>query len=343
MRSLGRLAVALLFAATLAGSSALTGCGESDGPKRAVDAHTEALRFYGVDTPVVALLGNRPAADLASLERAATGLPAWYRLSNSILDPLRAAGIDYGELQRLMRPQDQIEGVRAAALAVGIPTAGPLDPSRSLVVLASDQTELLDHLLRLSEDEGRLRATGRLDEARLYANEDAAYAARDGVLVSTPSLAGVRAALQRRDGDSDLQLDEGVVNDLLGDLRTEGPLEIYANLDRVIEADPAARELAALTPWVEALGQAGASASPVDGKLRVEVLATTREELQPGDLPAGDVPTSFTLAADDVDSILQARAGSPDTLRHLLLGVAPVSGEATAGQDEIHAEALLSP
>jgi hypothetical protein len=327
-------------AVVLAGAllCALAACGTTES-KRAVDARTEVVRFYGVDAPAVAMLVNEPARDLASLERAGADVPAWSQLSGALLGPLRAAGIGRPQLRRLMDPREEIEGVRAASLAIGIPGVGPLSPRRLLVVLVSDQTELLEQVLADSVAAGTIRRTGTLHDAELYRGDSAAYAARDGVLVAAADPTTVRAALRRRDGDSDAQLDEDVVKGVLDELRIDGPLDVYANVDRVIESDPGLAAAAAGTPWLEALRQGALTARPTGAALRLEVAVRTRGDLPESELPATATPDRFTLSPGDVTG----RLGAGDPAGSLLRGITPLEGAATASPDEVRAQVVPSP
>jgi len=343
MRNLGRLAVALVSLGALAGS-ALAGCGGEGEPKRAVDARTEVVRFFAVDVPAVAMLGPRPVRNLEDLDRSASDLPGWQQLRAAMLGPLRGAEIGPADLRQLVHPQDEIEGVEASALAVG--SAGTGRPSRgeTLLVLATDQADLLERTLRDAEGAGRVRSAGSLHEALLFAGEGAAFGVRDGVLVSAPSLAGVRTALQRRDGDSDEQLDEDVVNDLRDDLRIDGALDVYADLEGVIESDRALRSLAARTTWMQALRLGALSARTEGPVLEVElVVRTDEDQVEESELPAGDEPSSFEISTANVPALGQPHGDSQDPVVGLLRGITPLAGEATADSEEIRAEASVSP
>lgn len=330
------------LAAVLALAIAVSGCG-TDEPKRAVDARTEVLRFYGVGAPAVALLGSHPTRNIRALDQAAADIPVWRRLRAAALEPLEAAGIGRSDLRRLVRPRDEIEGIETAALAVGVPEVGPLTRETTVLVLATDQVDLLDRLLRDAAAGGEVRPAGDLHGAHLYAGGESAYATRDGVLVSAPEVAGVRAALERRDGDSDEQLDEDVVNGLIDELALDGPVDVYANLGNVVDDDPVLRSLASQTPWVASLGQGALSAEASGQGLRVELVARTeREPVDPDELPAGETPRSFEITQASV-AVVPPRPGSPDPVRDLLRGVTPLPVEATATADEIRAEAALDP
>jgi len=325
----------------LAAAAALAGCGEGE-PKRAVDARTEVLRFYAVDAPAVALARSDPGAKLAQIDAAAAGLPAWERIRGAVLGPLHAAGLRRADLTRLTRPRDEIEGLDAAALAVGLPTPQDFTAGESLVVLATDRSAMLARLLRRSAQGGRLQSAGRLDEAVLYRSPDATFAVRDGVLVSAPTLATLRAAIERRDGDSDLQLDEDVVKSLFDELGVEGALLAYADLGVIRDADPGLRSLYSQAPWLAQLGQAAASVQPVAGSVRIDIAVKAVEgDIELAGLPVGATPTRFTISSSSAAELLPARRADP--VRDLLLGLAPLAGEATATADAVRAQAAVAP
>jgi hypothetical protein len=311
-------------------ATAIAGCGEST-PKRAVDARTEVVRFFAVDAPVVAVLHPEPQADVAALNRAADGTPAWTSLRGMVLGPLHTAGLGRTQIDRLVRTNQPIEGVAASALALGAATPADLAAHDPLLVLATDQAELLSRLLGQAAAKGKLRRAGQLHEATLYRGPGYAYAVRDGVLVSGNSLADVRTAIERRDGDSDKQLDEDVVDSLFNGLTTQGPLLVYANLNHVRKADPGLRTLGQQAPWTGLLGPTAATAQAVDGSLRIEEFSnTTGGEFSSGDLPLGTEPSRFAISVSGAASLLP-----PGPTRMLLAGLAPISGEATASSDQV--------
>jgi hypothetical protein len=333
MRGKEAIALSLVLAA------AIGGCGESES-KRAVDARTEVLRFYSVDAPVVAVLPGNPPATIADLDRAVSGLPAWERLRAAALGPLQAAGLSESDLAQLARPHDRISGVDAAAMALGAPTTASLTDTKPLLVFATDQGELLDERFRASAKAGDLHAAGELDDAQLYENEDAAFAIRDGVLVSAPRVAEVRDAILRRDGDSDRQLDEDVVRSTFDKPGIAGPLLVYADLRRAREADPGLEGLAEQEQWLAAAGQAAASARPVGNALRLEVVVRMESSVDPTQQPFDTGSASFSIQTPD----LPALGSQPDDpLRTLIAGLAPVAGEGTSSSDEVRMRAEVSP
>jgi hypothetical protein len=336
-RATGSLALTLLVAAVVAG------CGTSE-QKRAVDARTEVLRFFGVDAPAVALLRADSPGELVAVDRAASGIPAWQMLRAAVVAPLQAAGLGRGELLRLVHPAVEIEGVKASALAVGVPSATALRRGQALVVLATDQDELMDRLLGTAADQGEVRRAGEVDGAQLYSGRDAAYAVRDGVLVSAADLSQVRSAIDLRDGDSDKQLDEDVVNDLFADLRTEGPVLAYSNFASAVDADASLGLLARRNPWVDALAEAAVSMASVGRSLQVELVAKTQgTELSESERPAGEAPTSFTISSAGARAAMPRDSGGAGPARQLLFGIVPVAGDATASGDEVRAQASFSP
>ncbi len=337
MRSLRLMrgkAAAITVAVALAIVSA--GCGEST-PKRAVDARTEVVRFFAVNAPVVAVLHTEPMADLVKLNRAADVTPAWAMLRNMVLGPLHAAGLGRAQLARLVRTHEEIAGIESSALALGAATPADLSGRKPLLVLATDQSDLLAQLLRHSAANGKLRRTGKLHEATLYQGHGYAYAIRDGVLVSGHRLSDVRAAIDRRDGDSDRQLDEDVVQSLFDGLTMQGPLLVYANLDDVRQGDPGLRALGRRAPWTAMLGPTAATVQAVRGSLQVEDFSKSTGNLTSAELPIGTEPSHFEISASSAGLLLPM----PGPIRSLLAGLAPVVGEATATSDEVRLKATV--
>jgi hypothetical protein len=321
------IGLALLFAAT-----AVAGCGDEGQPKRAVDARNEVLGFFAADAPVVAVLRPLPAADLVALDRAGAGSPVSVAVRGMVLGPLHVAGLGRRRLARLVEPQEEIEGVAASSAALGAPTPEDLAAKRPLLILATDQDELLTKLLDRAAEDGKLRRAGRLDKATLYRAPSQAFAARDGVLVSAQSLGQVRTAIGRRDGDSDQQLDEDVVHSLFNDLDPQGPLLVYADLAEVREVDAGLRALGKQAPWTGELGPTGASVRAVDGSLRIEDFSkTTGGDLDSGEVPIGTEPSKFEIVPSSVPALIPG-AGP---VRELLTGLGPLQGEATASSDEV--------
>jgi hypothetical protein len=315
-------------------TAAAPGCGES-GAKRSVDARTEALRFFSVDAPVVAVLHPDPFAKVVALNAAATHVPAWTDLRDRVLGPLGAAGVTPVQLGQLLRGGEDVDGTEASTLALGAATPADLRAGRQLLVLATEDSELLAKLLRDQARTGKLKPGGQLDEAKLYAGSGAAYAVRDGVLVAAPDLAAVRMAIERRDGDTDRQLDEDVVDSLFGELATQGPLLVYADLDQVRKADAGLRRLARQAPWTAKLGPTAASADARGGAVRIEDFSKTGDsEFSSGELPIGTEPSRFEITSSNAVSLIP----EPGPVQGLLAGLTPLRGVATASSDEVHLE-----
>ncbi len=316
--------------------TALAGCGES-GAKRSVDARSEALSFFAKDAPALVLLRTEPPADLVAINQVAAGLPAWDRLRAAILAPLHVAGLGSRQLRRLAQPSEELEGIDSSALALGAPDPGDLASGRQLLVLATDQSDLLSRYLRESASAGRVKRVGTLDGAGLYEGPGFAFAARDGVLVSAARIAEVRAALRRRDGDRDKRLDDGFVESLWADLQRPGPLLVYADLGKVRESDPGLEQLGSQAPWTGKLGPTAASARVEDGALKIEDFSkTTDGDLTSAELPIGAEPSRFEITAASAASLIP-----PGPVRELLLGLAPIRGEATASSDEVRLQVTV--
>lgn len=330
---------AAVAAALVLGGAVLAGCGEAE-PKRSVDARAEVLQFYAADAPVVAVLRPQPVAGVVELDRAAESLPVWRTLRRTVRGWLGAAGLGAGELRRLVRPKEPIEEFDASALALGAATPADLAYRRALLVLVTDQSELLERLLGREAAAGRLRRVEQVDEAVLYRGHVASYAIRDGVLVSARHIADVRTAIERRDGDSDLQLDEDVVQGVFDELEPQGPLLVYASLDGVREADLGLRALGRGAPWTGTLNRTAATARVVDGELRIaEVSVTDGEQLESADLPIGAEPSPFEIDASAAATLIPIEG----PVRGLLAGLGPVEGEATAGAEEVRLQVRQAP
>jgi hypothetical protein len=317
--------------AVLLAAAALIGCGTS-GPKRSVDARTEALRFFAVDAPVVAVLRPEPWSAVLALNNAAASNPAWMRMREAVLGPLVAAGVSPAELAKILQSGQDVGGAEATAIAIGAPTPGDLAAGRTLLVLSSDQSDLLAGLLRRQARAGKLEPAGKLDEASLYRGSGVAFAVRDGVLISATRLADVRTAIERRDGDTDRQLDEDVVDSLFNDLQTQGPLLVYANLAGVREVDPGMRQLAGQAPWTGKLGPTSATAYAETGAVRIEGFSKTASgNFSNTELPLGAAPSRFEIDPSAAATLIP----QPGPIRTLLTALAPISGEATASSDEV--------
>jgi hypothetical protein len=304
-------------------------CGES-GVKRSVDARAEALSFFAKEAPVVALLRTQSPADVVELNRAAAGLPAWQRLRGLVLGPLHDAGLGQSRLRNLVRPSEEVEGLDAAALTIGAATPEDLAGGFPLLVLATDQAELLSTYMRRTAAAGALQPRGKLDDALLYEGRKAAFAIRDGVLVSAPSIGLVRSAIARRDGDSDERLDDNAVESLFESLDEPGPMLVYADLGYVREADPGLTQLTDKAPWTGKLGETVASVRAQDGAVMIEDFSKSTDELTSGELPLGAEPSGFEITADSAGVLVE-----PGPILDLLTGLAPIRGEATASSDEV--------
>jgi hypothetical protein len=313
-RKAAAIGLALLLAAT-----AGAGCGEGRA-KRAVDARTEVLEFYGVDAPVVAVLRPLPSADVLALDRAASGRPAWDDLRADVAGPLQAAGLGPRQLARLVEPREEIEGVDAAALALGAPTPEDLAAKRPLLVLTTDQDELLARLFARAAGQGLLQPAGRLDDAQLYRSPSDAFAVRDGVLVSAHTLGEVRTAIERRDGDSDLQLDNDVVHSIFNDFDPQGPLLVYANVPR-IAAEPEVRNHISDRAVLESGEDAAASVRAVADSIEVDVVVRLGQEPGPSETTLTETPQPLRLLAPGLGALSGVGSLSGDQVRlHLKAG-----------------------
>ena len=336
-----------LLAALGIAALAVAGCGSS-GPKRTVDARSEALRFFPADTPLVALLDTTPAiaSERAALAADLTGFPPWQSIRSRLLARLATAGIPVGGLASLLRPDNpELEdGLPTSQLVAGLTPGADPARLRPLVVLVTDQPEGMDRLFARSVRAGSLRPAGSDDEARIYTSADTAFAVRDGVMVAAPDPAGLRAAIERRDGDRDAQLDDGEVKALLVKLPRDEPLEAYADIALLRDDDQAVAALAQREPWIRRLGKAAASAGPRPAGPVLDLFS----EIEPA--PAGDevLPeeegrASFTVPAATIRRAFGDAVAGPSGLGRLSVSAAPLAAAVTVTGDELRAKLLLSP
>jgi hypothetical protein len=330
------LGKAATIAIPFALAALISGCGEAT-EKRAADARTEVVHFFAADAPAVAILRTEPSTDVPTLNRAARSLPAWVAMRARVVAPMRAAGLTAADLMQLVKSHEEIAGIPSSALAFGVPTPADLQGDRPLLVLATDQSDLLASLFRRAVARRKVRPAGQLHDADLYQSPGYGYAIRDGVLVAAARLADVRTAILRRDGDSDLQLDEDVVQSLFNGLGENGPLLVYANLGQLRNGDPALNSLAQRTPWTGMLGPAAVSVRPTPAGLHVEAYAnSTGGNLVSGGLPAGTQPTAISVSRGGAASLVPA-----GPVRSFLTGLSPLSGEATGASDQVRVNLSL--
>jgi hypothetical protein len=332
MRGLAALPVIALIAVTLAG------CGTSQ-PKRAVDSRTEVLRFFPADAQAVALLRtDLSSGDQLALERAASGIPIWTKLRARLEQQLAAAGLSFDALRPALRPD--VESPGPPELAVGAASASALAAGRPLVVLATDHADRLYRVVNDAAKAGHLQPGGSYHEARLYRSRLAAFAVRDGVLLTAGGLGQIRAALDIRDGDRYSHLNDGEVEQLLGELPEDAPLEVYANVGTIAETDAATRALTAAAPWIATLGQSAVGVHAISSTVAVDVIAKASEASGTALPPFGEAPTRIALTGPGLRGLATTSAARP--LLGALIGAAPAAGVASYSDGELHAHLVLS-
>jgi hypothetical protein len=336
-----------LLAALAIAALTLAGCGSS-GPKRTVDARAEALRFFPADAPLVALLDTAPeiAPERSAMAAELAGFAPWESIRSSFLARLSAAGLPLSGLAALVRSEDPEpgDGLPLSQLAVGLEPGPDPDEPRVLVVLVTDQTEAMERLFRRSAASGPMRLVGERDEARIYDSPQTAFAVRDGVMLAADDPASLRAAIDRRDGDDDAQLDDGEVKSLIGELPRKEPLEIYADLAQLRRDDLDAAAMAQREPWMRRLGKASASLGP---RLADPVLDLFSEiEPAPADdqvLPDEEGRASFAVSAATIRQALGGAEPAAGLLGRLSISAAPLAAAVIVTGDELRAKLRLSP
>jgi hypothetical protein len=336
-----------LLAALGIAALALAGCGSS-GPKRTVDARAEALRFFPADAPLVALLDTAPGAapERAAMAAGLAGFGPWESIRPAIEARLDAAGITVGELATLLRSESAEfgEGLPVSQLAVGLEPSSEAGRSEVLAVLVTDRPAEMQRLFTRAAAEGRLHMVGVKDEARIYDSAAGAFAVRDGVMLTARDPALLRAAIARRDGHDESQLDDGEVKALIGELPRDEPLEVYVDLAQLRSDDAAARALAQREPWMRRLGKAAASlgprpAAPVLNLFSEIEPASAGEEV----LPVEEGRASFALSAATIRRALAGAGPGAGRLGRLSISAAPLSAAVIITGDELRAKLTLSP
>ena len=335
-----------LLAALGIAALALAGCGSS-GPKRTVDARAEALRFFPADAPLVALLDTAPetAPERAAMAAQLAGFGPWESIRSAIEARLAGSGITVDGLAALLRSgsSEPGEGLPVSQLAVGLE---PSEAGRSavLAVLVTDRPAEMQRLFTRAAAEGRLRMLGEKDEARIYDSAAAAFAVRDGVMLAARDPALLRAAIARRDGDDDGQLDDGEVKSLIGELPRDEPLEAYADLAQLRRDDPAARAMARREPWMRRLGKAAASLGPRPAAPVLDLFSEIEPASAGGEvLPVEEGQASFGLSAATIRRALAGADSGAGRLRRLAISAAPLAAAVVITGDELRAKLRLSP
>jgi hypothetical protein len=326
------IALVSLAVAVLAG-----GCGTSE-TKRAVDPRIEVLRFFAPDTALVGLLRTDRLGQVSAIDAAVSSLPGY----EPIVARLRQAGLTTAELRRLVKGEENEEGIGPPELAIGASGLDALDRGRALLALDTGDEARLSRRFREFASRESLAAAGEHHDADLYAGRGAAFAVRDGVLVAGADLDQVRSALEIRDGDRDQQLDDGEVGALFDELPEGAPLHVYADFGALIEPDRAVSALAEEEPWLGAIGEGALSVGAVGTTVELDAFARLDEEsLGESELPADEEFAPFSLSPEAIGLLLPSNGAAP--LRSLMLAMAPIAGDASASSDELRIRVLLAP
>jgi hypothetical protein len=323
------IALAVVTVAVLAG-----GCGTSE-TKRAVDPRTEVLRYFERATAAVALVRSDRLGQLPEIEAAIGALPGYA----SIADLQQRAGLTGSELKELIGPRDEQGELGPPELAIGAANLVFADP---LLALDTGDEERLERVFERLRSGGSVRGAGEFHEASLYAGPGVAFATRDGVLLASTDLTQVRTALEIRDGDDDLHLDDGEVGDLLDELPEEAPIQVYTETALLLSPDFALNALADRTPWLAAMDEGALAITAAGPGVVLDLFARLdRESLDEAELPASEEFADFSLSRADLTALLTTTGASQ--LRPTLLGMTPIEGEVSASTDELRARVELAP
>jgi hypothetical protein len=276
---IGRVAPAALAVAMLAG------CGQSGGPKHAVDPRTEVLRFFPADARAVALINtDAQIRDLRALARTASPVPGFASLRRTASRIVAASGLS---LRR------QIAPLLGNELAIGTGASG-----HALASLETEDPAGLDAVLAYASRHGGVEPAGRYRHARLFTAHGAALASRDGVLLAASDTPELRRALDVRDGPGDGRLDDHEVKGVLGDLPDQAGVHVWADLGSALDQrlGQRATRRADRLAWPAALGQGGVSFELRHDSATLAFLARTdRADVSDDDLPIAPGETAPPL------------------------------------------------
>jgi hypothetical protein len=329
-----RATAVLLFASGLL-CLALQGCGASEA-KRSVDARTEAIRFFAVDTPFLAVAdpGGSDSDQLAEAQRGLTRIDALGSFTRRALG--FASGLRLAPLRPLLTDDDPDDGIAASQIALGLEPGPAAD--QTVMIAVTDKPDQTAAAVQRIAAQGGLAPAGQKDDAQLYAGGGAAIAVRDGVVVLARSPRTLRAAIALRDGDDDAQLDEGPVNDLIRKLPEPGEVQAYADVGGLLASDPGMAALASGSrAWTRSLGHAALSLAPAGGGLRLDLVA----EVEPGATgngetpPVGQRPERFAITPGEVRLARASRSTAGAAFGLALEQLAPLRGEASINSGQL--------
>lgn len=162
-------------------------------------------------------------------------------------------------------------------LVVGAPSASGAATGPIAAIQVADE----DKLDELVEREG-VKELREAAGATLYQEDDTFFAVEDDVIAFAPDQRQLTAAVERADGDG--QLDEDTFNDALDGLPEDALARIYADVEALLEDDPdRAAELS--VRWIAALRTLGATVTARKDRLDADFRLRTEGDLSDADLP----------------------------------------------------------
>ncbi len=315
----------------------LTACGGSEEtePKRAVDARTEAIHFFPADQPFLAFLdtSTQSGPEISRNLRALDDLPALNAFAAGGGAFVRESGLELGRLAPLLTDEEPEDGISASQAAYGVAPGG--GGSETLMILVSEQVEEMEAKAEAAATAAGMTEGEEVDSARVFSDRQAALAIRDGVVVVSPDLPSLQAAIALRDADQDDQLDEDQVSAALADLPA-APLVAYATPAALIAADPGLLEVD--SSFLSSTKEAGIAVTPGVAHLRIDVVAKVEpDEIVPA-AELGDAEIDETEAR----RIVGARRAAGNEFRDAIIALAPFAARASVSEDELRAT-ILSP
>lgn len=331
-----RLTAVLVLAAAAGGA---VGCGEEGPePKRLVEARTEALRYFGPDTPFVAVADPSPGgvSDPAATFEDLAAIDSVAAFAGEDLRFVERQGIAVEDLVAVLSVPDPTLEIESAQVAVGVtPTQTPVSDVLIAIVTARPEATRVaaEEIVR----ETGLRPAGTIDKADIYSGEHATISVRDGVILIANSPAQIEGAIERRDADPGERIDEGRIDDALEPVSEAAALIAFLDIGELVRLDPALGALVTGDPlgWLRGLGDAGVSIVP--GQPAQIRFNSELDSEQAEAVPLEEAPRTFDLSEEDLEQATSGPGSNTSGFRAALIAIGPGALTVSSAPDELRA------
>ena len=249
----------------------VAGCGGGDDSGTPLD---DALAYLPKDAPFAVAVDTDVEGDqYQALGDLVNRFPFSDQIKNALIQQLerRSGGLSY---------EDDIKPALGNPLVVGPGNAQAIGADSNTFVVAArakDQGALDDLIGELG-----LKEVGEASDATIYQDGDTFVAVKDDMFVSASDEAGLKAALERADGDD--HLDEDTFDKALDGLPDSALARVYTNIGALLESDPGSVD-ARKVKWIAALTTLGLTVSAKSDSVDVDFRARTDGDLTDEDLP----------------------------------------------------------